>query len=103
MFMNPEELPIDFSERPYIVIREVTLACVHCRAGTQPNRSSLKFVSEEGKPLIDEVAQMHLPVFVLIDGVPLTEEPCCSYVPKNYPAADAPPPQWRRLPALHIL
>jgi hypothetical protein len=33
----------------------------------------------------------------------LAEEPCCSYLPKNYTVADAPPPQWRTPAALHVL
>jgi AdoMet-dependent heme synthase len=60
--MNPAEVSIDFSERPYIVIWEVTqacdLACVHCRASAQPNRNPLELSTEEGKRLIDEIALM---------------------------------------------
>lgn len=71
---NDAEL-IDFNERPYIVIWEVTqacdLACVHCRASAQPNRSPLELSTEEGKRLIGEVAQMKVPVFVLTGGDPV--------------------------------
>ena len=53
---------IDFSERPYIVIWEVTqacdLACVHCRASAQPNSNPLELSTEEGKQLIDEIAHI---------------------------------------------
>jgi AdoMet-dependent heme synthase len=73
--MNPEEFPIDFSERPYIVIWEVTqacdLACVHCRASAQSRRNSLELSTKEGKRLIDEIAQMKVPVFVLTGGDPI--------------------------------
>ena len=73
--MNPEEFPIDFSERPYIVIWEVTqacdLACVHCRASAQSRRNPLELSTEEGKRLIDEIAQMQVPVFVLTGGDPI--------------------------------
>jgi radical SAM protein len=73
--MNPEEFPIDFSERPYIVIWEVTqacdLACVHCRASAQSKRNPLELSTEEGKRLIDEIAQMQVPVFVLTGGDPI--------------------------------
>lgn len=66
---------IDFNERPYIVIWEVTqacdLACVHCRASAQPNRNPFELSTEEGKRLIDEVAQMEVPVFVLTGGDPI--------------------------------
>ncbi len=73
--MGSEELPIDFSERPYIVIWEVTqacdLACVHCRACAQPKRNPLELSLDEGKRLIDEIAQMQVPVFVLTGGDPI--------------------------------
>jgi radical SAM protein len=73
--MNPEELSTDFSERPYIVIWEVTqacdLACVHCRACAQPKRNPLELSTEESKGLIDEIAQMQVPVFVLTGGDPI--------------------------------
>lgn len=73
--MNPEALPTDFSERPYIVIWEMTqacdLACVHCRASAQPKRNPLELSTDEGKHLIDEIAQMQVPVFVLTGGDPI--------------------------------
>jgi len=73
--MGSEELAIDFSERPYIVIWEVTqacdLACVHCRACAQPKRNPLELSLNEGKRLIDEIAQMQVPVFVLTGGDPI--------------------------------
>ena len=73
--MGSEELPIDFSERPYIVIWEVTqacdLVCVHCRACAQPKRNPLELSLDEGKRLIDEIAQMQVPVFVLTGGDPI--------------------------------
>lgn len=65
----------NFDERPFIVIWEVTqacdLACVHCRACAQPLRNSLELSTEEGQRLIDEVADMAAPVFVLTGGDPL--------------------------------
>jgi radical SAM protein len=73
--MNPAEISIDFNERPYIVIWEVTqacdLVCVHCRASAQPSRNPLGLSTEEGKRLIDEIAQMQVPVFVLTSGDPI--------------------------------
>jgi radical SAM protein len=73
--MNPEVFAIDFCERPYIVIWEVTqacdLACVHCRASAQSRRNPLELSTEEGKRLIDEIAQMQVPVFVLTGGDPI--------------------------------
>ena len=65
----------DFNERPFIVIWETTqacdLACVHCRACAQPLRSSLELSTDEAKRLIDEVAALEAPVFVLTGGDPL--------------------------------
>ncbi|HWA94428.1 MAG TPA: TIGR04053 family radical SAM/SPASM domain-containing protein [Terracidiphilus sp.] len=73
--MNPQIRTIDFDEKPFIAIWEVTqacdLACVHCRASAQPNRHPLELSAEEGKRLIDEIAEMKVPVFVLTGGDPI--------------------------------
>src|SRR5512146_567746 len=66
---------LDFNERPYIAIWETTqacdLACVHCRACAQPQRKRDELTTEEAKRLIDEIAAMEVPVFVLTGGDPL--------------------------------
>jgi AdoMet-dependent heme synthase len=66
---------IDLNQRPFIVIWETTqacdLACVHCRACAQPLRSALELSTGEAKRLIDEVAALQAPVFVLTGGDPL--------------------------------
>jgi len=66
---------MNFNETPFIVIWEATqacdLACLHCRASAQPQRSHLELSTEEGKDLIDQVAQMAAPLFVLTGGDPL--------------------------------
>jgi AdoMet-dependent heme synthase len=66
---------LNFDERPFIVIWETTqacdLACVHCRACAQPVRSALELSTVEAKRLIDEVAELAAPVFVLTGGDPL--------------------------------
>jgi radical SAM protein len=66
---------LDFDERPFIVIWETTqacdLSCVHCRACAQPVRSALELSTVEAKRLIDEVAELAAPVFVLTGGDPL--------------------------------
>lgn len=66
---------LDFNQRPFIVIWETTqacdLACVHCRACAQPARSALELSTAEARRLIDEVAAMEAPVFVLTGGDPL--------------------------------
>jgi radical SAM protein len=71
----PAPPQIDFDQRPFIVIWETTqacdLACVHCRACAQPVRSALELSTEEAKGLIDQVAALEAPVFVLTGGDPL--------------------------------
>ena len=66
---------IDFDERPFIVIWETTqacdLACVHCRACAQPARNSQELTTEQAKRLIDEVAALRAPLFVMTGGDPL--------------------------------
>lgn len=47
------------------------LSCVHCRACAQPVRNALELSTTEGKRLIDEVAALEAPVFVLTGGDPL--------------------------------
>lgn len=73
--MNPNINAIDFDERPYIAIWEVTqacdLACVHCRASAQPDRHPMELTTDEGKGLIDQIATMSVPVFVLTGGDPI--------------------------------
>jgi radical SAM protein len=73
--MNPQINTIDFNERPFIAIWEVTqacdLACVHCRASAQPDRHPMELSTDEGKHLIDQIAALEVPVFVLTGGDPI--------------------------------
>ncbi|HET6170120.1 MAG TPA: TIGR04053 family radical SAM/SPASM domain-containing protein [Terracidiphilus sp.] len=73
--MNPQINAIDFNEKPFIAIWEVTqacdLACVHCRASAQPDRHPMELTTSEGKALIDQIATMKVPVFVLTGGDPI--------------------------------
>ena len=73
--MKPGHSEIDFEERPYIAIWEVTqacdLACLHCRACAQPRRHPLELSTGEGKRLIDQIGEMKVPVFVLTGGDPI--------------------------------
>ncbi len=73
--MNPQINTVDFNERPFIAIWEVTqacdLACVHCRASAQPDRNPLELSTDEGKQLIDQIASLQVPVFVLTGGDPI--------------------------------
>jgi radical SAM protein len=73
--MNPQINTTDFEERPFIAIWEVTqacdLSCVHCRASAQPDRHPMELGTEEGKNLIDQIAALKVPVFVLTGGDPI--------------------------------
>ena len=73
--MKPGNLEIDFDDRPFIAIWEVTqacdLACIHCRACAQPKRHPLELSTSEGKRLINQVGEMKVPVFVLTGGDPI--------------------------------
>ncbi len=73
--MNQQINNIDFDERPFIAIWETTqacdLACVHCRASAQPDRHPMELSTEEGKNLIDQIATLEVPVFVLTGGDPI--------------------------------
>jgi AdoMet-dependent heme synthase len=71
----PPTTKLNFDERPYIAIWETTqacdLACVHCRACAQPMRNPFELSTDEAKGLIDQIAEMEVPVFVLTGGDPL--------------------------------
>ena len=73
--MNPQINTTNFDERPFIAIWEMTqacdLACVHCRASAQPDRSPMELSTAEGKQLIDQIAALKVPVFVLTGGDPI--------------------------------
>jgi len=73
--MNPQINTVDFDERPFLAIWEVTqacdLACVHCRASAQSDRHPMELSTDEGKQLIDQIAALRVPVFVLTGGDPI--------------------------------
>jgi AdoMet-dependent heme synthase len=73
--MNPLVNTVDFNQRPFIAIWEITqacdLACVHCRASAQPERHPLELSTDEGRRLIDQIAALEVPVFVLTGGDPI--------------------------------
>jgi MoaA/NifB/PqqE/SkfB family radical SAM enzyme len=66
---------IDFDQQPFLVIWEATqacdLACVHCRACAQPSRNPLELSTREAKRLIEDVAELQTPLFVISGGDPL--------------------------------
>jgi radical SAM protein len=67
--------PRDFDVRPMLVIWEMTqacdLKCAHCRANSRPNRHPLELSTAEAFHLIDQIADMRVPLFVLTGGDPL--------------------------------
>lgn len=64
-----------FDVRPLLVIWEMTqacdLKCKHCRASAQPQRHPLELSTAEAFHLVDQVADMRVPMFVLTGGDPL--------------------------------
>ena len=66
---------LSFDHRPFVAIWETTqacdLACIHCRACAQPLRNSQELTTAEAKRLVDDIAAMEVPVFVLTGGDPL--------------------------------
>jgi radical SAM protein len=66
---------LNYDETPFLAIWEVTqscdLACKHCRAAAQPIAHPDELTTAEGKALIDQIADMHIPIFVFTGGDPL--------------------------------
>ncbi len=75
MHTIPARGGLNFDETPFLAIWEVTqscdLACKHCRAAAQPLAHPDQLTTVEGKQLIDQIAAMHIPIFVLTGGDPL--------------------------------
>ncbi len=75
MLSIPARGGIDYDESPFLAIWEVTqscdLACKHCRAAAQPIPHPDQLTHEEGLALIDQIAAMHIPIFVFTGGDPL--------------------------------
>jgi len=75
MHSIPARGGIDYDESPFLAIWEVTqscdLACKHCRAAAQPIPHPDELTHEEGRALIDQIADMHIPIFVFTGGDPL--------------------------------
>src|ERR1043165_4936136 len=67
--------PRDFNARPLLVIWEMTqacdLSCMHCRANAHSKRHPLQLATAEAFHLIDQIANMQVPLFVLTGGDPL--------------------------------
>jgi MoaA/NifB/PqqE/SkfB family radical SAM enzyme len=65
----------NLNQTPLVVIWEVTracdLACFHCRASAQPQHHPLELSTVEGKKLLDDIAELHPPIFIFTGGDPL--------------------------------
>jgi radical SAM protein len=66
---------MNFDQCPMLVIWEVTqacdLACVHCRASAQSERSPAELTTEQGYRLLDEIRSFGEPLMVFTGGDPL--------------------------------
>ena len=66
---------LNFDETPFLAIWEITqscdLACKHCRAAAQPIAHPDELTNAEAKNLIDQIADMHIPIFVFTGGDPM--------------------------------
>jgi radical SAM protein len=75
MINIPEMAGRNHNERPFLVIWEVTqscdLACKHCRAAAQPLPHPDQLTNAQGKALIDQIADLEVPIFVMTGGDPL--------------------------------
>ncbi len=73
--MHPSLEHLDYTKKPFLVIWEITqacdLACKHCRASAQPFSNPEELTTQEGKHLIDQIADMDVPIFVMTGGDPL--------------------------------
>ena len=84
--MDTSATTADCAARPAVVIWEPTracdLACLHCRATAQPKRSNFELSTYEGYKLIDEIAVLAPPVFILTGGDPLKRSDIFEFI--NY-------------------
>lgn len=75
MHQIPARGGLNYDEAPFLAIWEVTqscdLACKHCRAAAQPVPHPEQLTTDEGKALIDQIAEMQVPIFVFTGGDPL--------------------------------
>ena len=78
MHTIPARGGLNFDETPFLAIWEVTqscdLACKHCRAAAQPIAHPDELSNAEGKALIDQIAEMHIPIFVFTGGDPMKRQ-----------------------------
>lgn len=75
---------MSFDRAPFLVIWEITqaceLACRHCRASAMPGPFPGELSTDEGRRLIDQVAEMGAKVLVLSGGDPASRPDLCDLV-----------------------
>jgi radical SAM protein len=66
---------LDYDRAPFLAIWETTqacdLACKHCRASAQPLAHPSQLTTAEATSLIDQIADLEVPLFVFTGGDPL--------------------------------
>jgi len=66
---------LDYDRAPFLAIWETTqacdLACKHCRASAQPLAHPSQLTTAEATNLIDQIADLQVPLFVFTGGDPL--------------------------------
>lgn len=66
---------LDYNRAPFLAIWETTqacdLACKHCRASAQPLAHPSQLNTDEATNLIDQIADLQVPLFVFTGGDPL--------------------------------
>ena len=66
---------LDYDRAPFLAIWETTqacdLTCKHCRASAQPLSHPSQLTTAEATNLIDQIAEMQVPLFVFTGGDPL--------------------------------
>ncbi|HEY1806910.1 MAG TPA: radical SAM protein [Acidobacteriaceae bacterium] len=66
---------LDYDRAPFLAIWETTqacdLACKHCRASAQPLSHPSQLTTAEATNLIDQIADLQVPLFVFTGGDPL--------------------------------
>lgn len=82
---KPSMTSIDFDEQPFIIAWELTqacnLACVHCRAASQLQRSPGELRFHEARNVIDQIGEFPVPpVLVFTGGDPMRRPDLVSLV-----------------------
>ncbi|HEX4005868.1 MAG TPA: radical SAM protein [Acidobacteriaceae bacterium] len=66
---------LDYDRAPFLAIWETTqacdLTCKHCRASAQPLANPCQLTTAEATNLIDQIAELQVPLFVFTGGDPL--------------------------------